>query len=205
MKLFYQLNDNKDGLVITSCYNLEGKIRIPSECEYKGKTFPVTQIDEYAFWGCEPLTSIHIPDSVTKIGNGAFESCSGLTFITVDKGNQYYDSRENCNAIIESKTNTLVGGCTTTIIPGSVTKIGESAFASLETLAFIYIPDSVIEIGKCAFSRCTKLTSIVIPNSVTKIGNDAFYHCSSLQKIVISDASLLKRAGVPEGVEIVKP
>ena len=165
----------------------------------------VTGIGDWAFYGCSALTSIEIPDSVTKVGDWAFSCCTGLTSIIVDKENRHYDSREGCNAIIESDTNILVTGCSTTIIPDSVTKIGVGTFDSCSGLTSIVIPDSVTEIGNDAFFACSGLTSIRIPDSVTEIRAHAFERCNGLTSIVINDASLLEDTGVPEGVEIVKP
>ncbi|MBO4451696.1 MAG: leucine-rich repeat domain-containing protein [Bacteroidaceae bacterium] len=83
----------------------------------------VTSINDYAFSGCSSLTSLTIPANVTTIGEKAFSDCSGLTSIVVDKNNSVYDSRENCNAIIETATNTLIVECSTTIVPSSVAAI----------------------------------------------------------------------------------
>ena len=114
----------------------------------------VTSIGEWALGYCSSLTSIEIPNSVTSIGYGAFAYCSSLASIVVDGGNTIYDSRNGCNAIIETTSNTLIAGCKNTIIPNSVTSIGDSAF-----------------------NGCYSLTSIEIPNSVTSIGDDAFSWC----------------------------
>ena len=148
----------------------------------------VTIIGESAFSGCTGLTSIEIPNSVTSIGNAAFFLCTGLISIIVDDNNTKYDSRENCNAIIETETNTLVSGCKNTIIPNSVTNIGNYTFYGCTGLTSITIPNSVTSIGYEAFRGCSGLTSVVIGNSVTSIGEKAFYYCQGLTSIEIPNS-----------------
>lgn len=124
----------------------------------------VTDIGVSAFLNCSSLTSVTIPNSVKSIGGGSFASCSGLASIIVESGNNIYDSRNNCNAIIESNNNTLLFGCKNTVIPNSVTSIGRGAF-----------------------NGCSGLTSVSIPQSVTSIGDNAFNNCSGLSAVYISD------------------
>ena len=145
----------------------------------------VTSIGNYAFAGCPSLESVVIGNSVTSIGGAAFSGCSGLTSVVVDGNNTKYDSRENCNAIIETETNTLILGCKNTEIPNSVTSIGSYAFYGCKRLTSIVIPNSVTSIGGSAFCWCKGLTSIVIPNSVTSIGDNAFSCCTGLTSVVI--------------------
>ena len=148
----------------------------------------VTEIGNYAFSCCSSLQSVVIPESVTEIERDAFYDCSGLQRIVVDKNNPNYDSRNDCNAIIETSSNMLVVGCMNTIIPDSVTEIEYGAFEGCSGLQRIVIPDSVTEIGSSAFHGCSGLQSIVIPDSVTEIKIDAFRGCNGLQSIVIPDS-----------------
>lgn len=141
-----------------------------------------------AFFCCRSLKSIIIPESVTKIGEAAFVGCSSLESIVVAEGNPVYDSREGCNAIIETKTNILCYGCKSTNIPQSVAKIGGHAFCGCTSLEGVTIPMTVTEIGDFAFCDCRLLESITIPESVTKIGNSAFKGCRSLKSITIPES-----------------
>ena len=120
----------------------------------------VDSIHNYAFCRCSGLTSLTIPNSVTSIGASAFADCDSLTSMVVESGNTTYDSRDNCNAIIKTASNTLIAGCQNTIIPNSVTSIGSYAFYGCSSLTSITIPESVMSIGSYAFHGCSSLTSI---------------------------------------------
>ncbi len=150
--------------------------------------YSVTSIGFYAFFSCTGLTSITIPNSVTNLGSSVFSACAGLTNIKVESGNTVYDSRNNCNAIIKTATNELLSGCKTTIIPNSVTSIGNNAFFLCTDLTSVTIPNSVTSIGEYAFFNCTGLTSVEIPNSVTSIGNNAFSNCTGLTSVEIPNS-----------------
>ena len=143
----------------------------------------VTSIGYRAFWYCTGLKSVTIPNSVTSIGQEAFNGCSKITSIIVESGNKVYDSRGNCNAIIETATNTLISGCNNTIIPNSVTSIGNHAFDDCSGLTSITIPNSVTSIGDYAFYLCSSLTSITIGSGVKNIYRYAFGNCPELTDV----------------------
>lgn len=163
------------------CHSLRS-IVIPNGVEY---------IQGNAFKDCLSIKSVKIPASVKMIGRGgsynSFKGCTSLVSIVVEEGNKIYDSRNNCNAIIETAANKLVQGCTTTTIPESVVEIGENAFAcnlSLESVPSI--PASVKKIAEGAFWECTSLKEAFIPGSVQEIGNFVFYGCTKLESVHLS-------------------
>ena len=184
----YDSRDNCNAIVETATNTII--------CGCKNTTFPqsVTGIGTYAFNGCSSLTSITIPNHITDIQSNPFLSCSSLATIVVESNNSIYDSRDNCNAIIQTATNTLIAGCQNTIIPNSVTGIGDGAFYGCSSLTSINIPENITSIGGSAFRSCSSLTSINIPENVTSIGYGAFYDCSSLISI-----------NIPEGVTSIEP
>ena len=148
----------------------------------------VTNIGESAFCECTGLTSMTIPNSVTNIGDHIFDGCSGLRAISVAPGNTVYHSAGNC--IIETKSNTLIAGCKTSVIPsdGSVTSIGASAFRGNDGLSEITIPGCVSSIGEMAFAECHGLTSVTIQNGLTSLGDSAFNHCMELTSVTIPNS-----------------
>ena len=212
-----------------------GRVTIPSSVSYGGKTYSVTSIAAMtffrcssltsitignsvasigaaAFQGCSSLASVTIPSSVISIGINPFSGCSSLTSIVVNKDNPIYDSRNDCNAIIETASNTLIVGCQKTIIPNSVTSIRTYAFSGCSSLTSVIIPNSVTSIGEHAFSDCTSLASVTLPNSITSTGSLAFSGCSSLTSVTIpgsvtsigygafSDCSSLTSVTIPGSV-----
>ena len=153
-----------------TCYSFDGDLVIGNA---------VIVIGDYAFDDCNGLHGVlNIPSNVTSIGTSSFRYCE-FSGMTVDPANPVFDSRDNCNAIIVTSTNELLTGCANTVIPNTVTSIGENAFCGLSGLTSIVIPESVTSIGAGAFSFCFDLTGdLTIPNSVTTIGSGAFFQCS---------------------------
>lgn len=210
-----------------------GDVIIPATFSYDSNEYTVTSIGGSAFYYCRitslsipntvkrieseafyrtSISSITIPSSVEYIGDVAFWLCGEIMSMSVEEGNPVYDSRENCNAIIHSQSNTLLFGCNTTVIPNSVTSIGRSAFAGSSYLTTITIPSSVTSIESKVFDSCTRLSSIIIPNSVTYMGTCIFRYCRALQSVslpatltsitseMFKGCSLLKEVNIPETI-----
>ena len=167
-----------------------GNLIIPNSVTYNDTTYVVTSIHWDALMICEDLRSVFVPKCVTSIiftSDGHMSdhtsNLNGIQCIQVDNGNTVYDSRNGCNAIIETASNQLVAGCNMTIIPNTVTSIGKSAFSFCSELEHIDIPNSINYIGNCAFYGCSNLISVIIPSFVTEIGAEAFRGCSNLVDI----------------------
>lgn len=178
----FDSRENCNAIIITASNNLMygcSTTVIPASIE---------TIGYYAFQDCASLTSVFIPSSVTSVYGNSFAGCTGLTSIKVDNANTVYDSRGNCNAVIETATNMLVAGCKATVIPNSVTALGLRSFKDHSTMTSMPIPTSVTEIGDHAFDGCSGLDSIDIPNSVTKFGRYSFHNCSGLTSLVIPNS-----------------
>jgi len=150
----------------------------------------VINIGSSAFYSCTSLTNVNVGSGVTTIGSSAFGYCSSLTAINVDSHNLNYSSLAG---ILFNKGKTTLLQCPnglagSYVIPGSVTTIGNSAFANCASLTQVTIANNVSSISDSAFANCTRLANIVIPNSVTSIGNFAFSSCSSLASVTIPNS-----------------
>lgn len=145
----------------------------------------VSEMGSKVFQDCTNLESIRISASVSKIGSRMFAGCPNLKSIVVEEGNEKYDSRENCNAIVETATNTLVCGTENSTIPSTITAIGNGAFAETG-LKNIVIPEGVTSIELQAFENCQDLESVTLPQSLKKLGYHVFAN-SGLTSLVIPE------------------
>lgn len=205
-------SDCNDLTTVTLSSNLtEIEDYVFSGCSFTSIVIPgkVTSIGYNSFLNCVNLTSVKIGKNVSSIEDDAFENCKKLSNIVVDSNNVVYDSRNNCNAIIETSTNKLIKGSSNMSIPngikeigddscsnlplksisisGSVTKIGDGAFSGCAGLTSITIGSGEdMSIDSHAFSGCTGLKSLTIPKRVKRVGRYAFYGCTNLNTINIS-------------------
>jgi hypothetical protein len=174
-------SDASKNHILTCSYRAYGEIEIPNS---------VTTIEDYAFEGCNDITSVNIPNSVTLLGESSFSGCRSLTKINVALENQNYSDIDG--VLFDKTQNTLIqypcGRHGAYAIPGGVTCIGEVAFEYCINLTSITIPNSVIDIKDYAFYECCNLNSITIPNSTINIGEAAFGDCTNLTSVVIGNS-----------------
>ena len=152
-------NLGSDGGWSTDVVRPFGALVVPSHVVHSGITYTVT--GEYgAFWNLDSLLSVSLPSTMTSIENGCFSGCVRLSQIYVDEANLVYDSRDNCNAIIKSATNELIAGCKSTVIPNTVTRLGETAFWGTDSLTYIGIPPSIKRVDEYVFWKCNNISSV---------------------------------------------
>ena len=165
--IFYNL-DKENKTASVASYSYKGAVVIPETISVDGKAYTVTSLGENCFSGCWGLKSITIPNSVTRIGEYCFSSCGGLESIVVESGNTVYDSRENCNAIIETATNTMLSGCRNTTIPNSVTSLGGYCFDCCLGLTEVHANrETPPATGYDIFHTCISLQTIYVPTGAS--------------------------------------
>ncbi len=159
-----------------------------SHCIFSEIEFPsgLTYIDTEAFYLCESLKSIRIPSSVENMSVVAFVSCTAVESIEVEEGNEAFDSREGCNAIIRKSDKALIRGCKNTIIPSGVERINFAAFQWTPLEGAFVIPEGVTYIDRSAFVSTT-MSSVSLPSTLTYIGGWSFQDCDNIESIDIPD------------------
>lgn len=197
------------GLDVPLPVSADSTLVIPSSVCHEGKTYQVDyikpesfcvrleikhlvigegmdRIGEYSFYDCLNLTSISIPSTLEYWDETIFKHCSNLRHIAVSEQNERFDSRNNCNAIIDTDENKLVFGCSGTQIPASVETIGKYAFRQCSRqMERIIVPEGVKHIERWAFSGCFNLKEISLPVSLEGMGYGMFNDCMSLESVTI--------------------
>ena len=138
---------------------------------------------------CENLEKLHIPKNVEIIDSYLISGCNNLKEITVDPDNKVFDSRGGCNAVIETKTNTLIAACSNSFIPDGVKSIRRGAFAGLDGLKWLIIPKSVNRIQDCGFHGNENLESLAFMGPVKTLAKTAFKGCASIKMLLLSDST----------------
>ena len=154
-----------------------GNLVIPDSVTYDGTAYCVISIDSFAFQYCRELTSVIIPNTVTKMEAYCFFTCSGLASVSIP------------NSVTVIETGTFNGTAIDSItIPNSVTRIEDGVFMSDTTLVYVVIPNSVTYIGATVFWNCTNLVFVSLGNSVDSIGREAFRKCYSLTNVTLPNS-----------------
>lgn len=186
---------------------LPKQLVIPSHIEHNGYTYKVRSVDQYAFalcedieeliisegveyiydgafYRCSRLRSVSIPSTVKDLSASPFQGCYSLSEIRVDKKNPRFDSRNGCNAIIDTKKNELILGCNTTVIPKGIRRIEGAAFDGYLQLEQVTLPEGIVELGNGAFRNCINLKDIVLPQSL-EVLEGGFFGCTKLKSVRI--------------------
>jgi hypothetical protein len=150
-----------------------------------------------AFSNCYSLISINLPSTVTELDKLSWANCSSLLNISVDKDNPMYDSRDNCNAIIETATNTLIRGCKRTIIPKTVHQIGLRAFEGSKFSRYsgiFNLPNSLTYIDYGVFDNCEGLKAIRFDGTISQWSsikkNEDWYLLSEVKTVFCIDGEV---------------
>lgn len=174
--------------------NFLGKVLITYKGEIPSNTslnIPAgcTQIYSDAITNKDGLIGVNIPASIKEIASGAFRTCPNLQMISVDASNSVYDSRNNCNAVVNTATNTLIQGCCNTTIPTNVTSIGVYAFSGNWAKDEIIIPNQIDSIANYAFYNNNNVNSILIGKGLRSIGSYGFANIPHLKEISVATSN----------------
>ena len=179
-----------------------GSIIIPASVPSGGVGYPVTRVGDYAFEGCDELTSVTLPESITSIGEGAFFLCENLTSLNIPESvihigldafnwTPWYDNLPNgiiyFGRLLFAYKGSMPANTSIEVKEGTI-GIASNAFSKCSGLTSVTIPSSVTHIGDYAFYNCSGLTSVTIPESVTRIESYTFMGCSSLTSVTIPES-----------------
>ena len=185
--IYYDLNGNSATVNYNPNDKYVGQVDIPAVVEYDNVVYNVTAITYNTFCNCPDLTGVSIPASVTDIDYPLFAFSENLVSVVVDPANEFYDSRGDCNAVIEKERNALLAGCKATVIPDDVEEIYYEAL-SFKSLTGINIPASVRILQPAVFTG-SGLTSIFIPATLQRMFDNPFRNCKDLTSIEVADDS----------------
>lgn len=177
--IYYNVLDlnNLECEVTSGDQKYEGSITIPSKVEFGPKTFTVRKIGDEAFYLCQKMTDVKIPESIKYIGNNAFQNCDSMESIIIP------DSVLSIGKEAFSWATKLKR----VSIGDAVTEIGDDAFYNCVSINELKVGKSVKNIGRSAFAQCESLKNVILPNSVETIGEGAFYQCSALNKVELGN------------------
>ena len=185
--IHYYLPKAGTNVEVMSGPNYKGAVTIPSTVIFNGTIYDVTVIGQFAFDGCNELTSITIPSSITRMSAYAFEGCSSLTAVHISDLSAWCKINIDlyCTSPLYFANNLYLNGekITNLVIPDDITEIKDQTFNGCSSFASVTIPNSVTSIGRHAFKNCTGLKSIVIPQNITSIGELAFENCENIESV----------------------
>ena len=198
----YQRDPTSTAPVSPAYSSISGALTIPETVTYSGKTYSVTEISDWAFYGCTGLTSVNTGNSVTSVGYTAFEDCTGLTSVTIGNsvttiGTYAFNGCTSVTSVtignsVTSIGSNVFGGCTSlTSVTINSNSLASQNFTGTYSISRYFgknvknyiFGDSVTSIGNMFFQNLSNITSVTIGKSVTSIGNYAFSGCTGLTSV----------------------
>ncbi len=172
--LKYTVNADGKSVTVSGVSGSPTQLTIESSISNNGTNYTVTEIAMWAFWGCNTLKEVTLPNTVDEIGDQAFCKCSNLTNVTIPEGvtkigrAAFYD----CSQL------------TSITIPSTIKNMDE-AFSGNTALSHVTLTEGISKISSMAFKGCTGLTEIKVPMSVDQICPNAFNGCTSLKSVLL--------------------
>ncbi len=192
-KFYYYLNaENKTAELAPTEETTEyatGRLSIPGTFSYGGENYTVTAVGDYAFSFCPNITTVSMPVTIKRIGNGAFQGCKKINTVIISR------------TAVEEIGDAAFEGCETLgsiTLPTTLKKLGDWAFAGCTGLRTAYIPSGVQYVGKNVYMHCTAMTSAALYCNLSEIPDGMFAHCTSLAKLTMPESvrNNIKRIGV---------